>query len=82
MTITITFLILPVHCMNTSCMSCVYDMSRTHYFTLVVWRAGTRYADVRLVSAEFQVVVRRLILRNSKGNDQISGRFLGAEISV
>ena len=33
--------------MNTSCMSCVYDMSRTHDFTHVVRRVGTRYADVR-----------------------------------
>ena len=57
--------------MNTSCMSCVCDMSRTHYFTHVVWRVGTRYADVRLVFAEFLAVVRRLILRNSKGNDQV-----------
>ena len=56
-------------------------MSRTHYFAHVVWRVGTRYAGVRLVVAEFLAVVRRLIFRNSKGNDQISGRFLGAEIS-
>ena len=68
--------------MNISCMSCVHDMIRAHYFAHVVWRVGTRFADVRFVFAEFLVVVRRLILRNSKGNDQISGRFLGAEISV
>ena len=26
---------------------CVHDMSRTQYFAHVVWRVGTRYADVR-----------------------------------
>ena len=38
-----------VHCMNISCVSCVHDMIRTHYFAHVVWRVGTRYVDVRLV---------------------------------
>ena len=30
-----------------SCMSCVHDMSRGHYFAHVVWLVGTRHADVR-----------------------------------
>ena len=40
---------LPVHCMNISCLSCVHDMSRTHYFAHVVRRVGTRCAGARLV---------------------------------
>ena len=61
-----------VHCMNISCMSCVHDMTQTHYFAHVVWRVGSRFADVRF--AEFLVVVRRLFLSKSEGTDQISGR--------
>ena len=82
----------PVHCMNLSCMSCVHDMSGTHYFAQVVWRVGTRYADVRLVFAEFLVVVKRdrttqrgrfshflrVLVRMRTGKAQLSGHRLGS----
>ena len=49
----------------------------------MVWRVGTRYADVRIVFAEFLVIVPRFILRNSKGNDQVFWTFLGCrDLSV
>ena len=64
---------LPVHCMNTSCMSCVYDIFLVHIILHMCFGVLEQdIADVRSVFAEFLVVVRRLILRNSKGNDQIS----------